>query len=154
MARIYAHKKGKSGSTKPHRTSVPNWVQYSSKEVESLVLKLAKEDKTPATIGLVLRDSYGIPSVKLITGKRIAAILKENDVAGEVPADLFDLLRKAVKVRSHLIENKKDVHNKRALSQTEMKIKRLMLYYRKTGAIDQKWKYTPEVARILVSGGR
>ncbi len=154
MARIYAHSKGKSGSTKPHRTSAPNWVQYSPKEVESLVLKLAKEGKTPAVIGTVLRDSYGIPSVKLIAGKKIAEILKENKLSGEVPADLFDLLKKAVKVREHLARNKKDVHNKRALSQTEMKIKRLMEYYRKTGAIDAKWKYTPEIARILVSGGR
>ncbi|MBR9682026.1 MAG: 30S ribosomal protein S15 [Candidatus Altiarchaeota archaeon] len=154
MARIYAHKKGKSGSTKPHRTSVPNWVQYSPKEVESLVLKLAKEGRKPAMIGTILRDSYGVPDVRLITGQKIAKILGNNQLSGEVPADLFDLLIKAVRVREHLNLNKKDVHNKRALSQTEMKIKRLMDYYRKTGAIKKEWKYTPEVARILVSGGR
>ena len=154
MARIYAHKKGKSGSTKPHRTSIPNWVTYNPNEVEKIVLKLAKEGHKPAMIGTMLRDTYGVPSVKLITGKKIAGILKENDFTGEVPADLFDLLVKAVRVREHLTLNKKDIINKRSLSQVEMKIKRLMDYYRKTGGVAKTWKYTPEVARILVSGGR
>ena len=51
-----------------------------SKEVESLVLKLAKSEKKSAQIGLMLRDTYGIPSVKAITGKRINQILKDNNL--------------------------------------------------------------------------
>lgn len=154
MARIYSHKKGKSGSTKPFRTSTPNWVQYSPQDVEKLVLKLAREGKPPAMIGTALRDSYGVPSVKTITGKKILEILKENDVAPEVPADLFDLMKKAVSLREHLGKNPKDNSNKRALSQTEMKIKRLMTYYKREGVLPEDWKYTPDKARVLVSGGR
>lgn len=154
MARIYAHKKGKSGSTRAHRTSIPSWLRYKPEELEGLVLKLSKEGNKPAMIGTIMRDSYGVPSVKLVTGKRVAKILNDGDMGGEVPADLFDLLVKAVRVREHLLSNHKDIINKRSLSQIEMKIKRLMEYYRRTGAIPKKWKYTPEVARILVSGGR
>lgn len=154
MARIYAHKKGKSGSTKAHRTSVPSWIRHKPTEIEGLVLKLAKEGNKPAMIGTIMRDSYGVPSVKVVTGKKVAKILKEGKMGGEVPADLFDLLVKAVRIREHLISNHKDIINKRSLSQIEMKIKRLMEYYRRSGAIPQKWKYTPEVARILVSGGK
>ncbi|HDR53240.1 MAG TPA: 30S ribosomal protein S15 [archaeon] len=154
MARIYSHHKGKSGSTKPFRNVSPGWVSYSPKEVESLVVKLAKEHKTPAVIGTVLRDSYGVPSVKQVTGRRVVEILAEHKLSHEVPADLFDLLKKAVHLREHLGNNPKDLSNKRALSQTEMKLTRLMRYYRKTGKLAADWKYTPEMARILVSGGR
>ena len=32
---------------------------------------MAKEGKSTSEIGILLRDTYGIPSVKLITGKRV-----------------------------------------------------------------------------------
>ena len=154
MARIYSRKKGKSGSTTPSRTTIPAWVSRDKEEVEKLVIKLAKQGYAPEKIGIILRDSYGVPSVKLITKKRIAKIMQENDVAGEIPSDLFNLMKKAVNLREHLKSNKKDLHNKRALSNTEMKIKRLMEYYRNSGKLPADWKYTPEKARVLVSGGK
>lgn len=154
MARIYAHKKGKSGSKRPFRTSSPSWVNYSKDEVSQLVVKLAKDSKSPATIGTVLRDSYGIPSVKLITGKKIDQILHEAKLGGEVPQDLFDLLKKSVNLREHLEKNKGDQHGKRGLQQMEMKILRLMKYYKKNGRLPETWKYSPETAKVIVSGGK
>jgi len=153
VARIYAHKRGKHGSKKPYRTSPPAWVQYTPEEVEQLVIRLGKEH-SPAMVGTILRDSYGIPSVKLITGKSILKILKENNLAPEIPPDLFDLLKKAVKLNQHLEKHKKDLHNKRGLQQIEMKIHRLVKYYKRKGVLPRDWNYTPERAKVIVSGGR
>ena len=154
MARIYSHRKGKSGSKKPFRTSSPAWVNYSEKEVVQLVLKLSKDGQDPAMIGTTLRDTYGVPSVKLITGKSIKKILNENGITFEYPRDLFNLLAKAVKLNEHLEKNPSDKHNKRRLSQTEMKILRLVKYYKKEGILKEKWKYTPKTAKVIVSGGK
>ena len=154
MARIYAHKRGKSGSKRPFRSSSPSWVNYSKEEVAQLVVKLAKDGNSPAMIGTILRDSYGIPSVKLLTGKRVVEILEEAKLTKEVPQDLFDLLKKSVKLREHLNRNKGDLHSKRGLQQTEMKILRLIKYYKKKGKLPEGWKYSPETAKVIVSGGR
>jgi small subunit ribosomal protein S15 len=153
VAKIYSHKKGKSGSKRPFRTSSPSWVKYSKDEVVQLVVKLAKNGKSSAMIGTILRDAYGIPSVKLITGKRVAKILDEAGLAGEVPQDLFDLLDKSVSLRKHLEKNKGDLHSKRGLQQTEMKILRLTRYYKRTGKLPASWKYSPATAKVIVSGG-
>ena len=67
-------------------------------------------------IGLILRDRYGVPDVKMVTGKRIGDILKENKVSSEIPEDLRDLMVKALGLRKHLGENAKDLHNKRQSS--------------------------------------
>ena len=48
MARMYSRDKGKSGSTKPAKKTIPSWVRYKGKEVELLVKKLAKEGLTTA----------------------------------------------------------------------------------------------------------
>ena len=75
MARMHSRKKGKAGSKKP---SIPaKWVEYKDKEVERLVIKLRKDGMQSAEIGRLLRDQYGIPSVKQITGKTITKILEE-----------------------------------------------------------------------------
>ena len=75
MGRMYSRKRGKSGSTKPTKNKQPSWVRYKDKEVELLIVELAKEEKTPSQIGLILRDIYGIAYVKQIAGKRITKVL-------------------------------------------------------------------------------
>jgi len=67
-----------------------------------LISKLAKEGKSSAVIGVILRDSYGVPDTKLITGKTITAIMKDKKVAPDVPEDLFSLMKRAVLIRKHL----------------------------------------------------
>ncbi len=150
MARMHSRKRGKSGSKRPPRTAAPDWVTYSAKEVESLVLKLRKEGYTAAMIGMILRDQYGIPSVKLITGKKITKILEENGLLDEIPEDLMALIRKAVNLRKHLEMHPKDKHSFRGLQLTESKIRRLVKYYRRVGKLPEKWRYDPEQAKLLV----
>ena len=71
MARIHARKKGRSGSHAIERKDHPSWSSISSKDVEKLVLEKSKEGLSTAQIGATLRDSHGIPSVKLATNLSI-----------------------------------------------------------------------------------
>jgi small subunit ribosomal protein S15 len=150
MARMHSRAKGKSGSTKPSKLSVPSWLQYKPKEIELLVVKYAKEGKAPSQIGLLLRDEYGIPDVKVITGKTILAILKEKSLATPIPEDLMALIRKAILVKKHLAENHKDMTAKRGIQLTESKIMRLAKYYKRTGRLPATWKYDPEKVRLSI----
>ncbi len=151
MARMYARRRGKSGSKKP--LTKATWVEYSPEEVEQLVCKLAKEGYPPAKIGLILRDQYGIPSVRDITGKKILKILKEHALAPKIPEDLFNLLKRAVNLRKHLEIHKKDLHSRRGLEQIENKIRRLAEYYIRKGVLPKDWKYDPEKAKLWVQTG-
>jgi len=150
MARMHSRNKGKSKSTKPIRKTKPSWVRYSSKEVEQLVLKLAKQDIKPSKIGIMLRDSYGIPDVKLITKKRITKILEENNIKLDLPEDLTNLIKKQIKIMKHLEKNKKDMPSKRGLQLTESKIRRLVKYYKKTKRLPLSWVYDRTRADFLI----
>lgn len=147
---MHSRKRGKSGSHRPPSKTVPDWVDYTASDVEELVVKLAKAGTPPALIGLTLRDVYGIPSIRNITGKKLTQILAENKLKPTYPEDLMNLIRKAVRMRRHLAQNKRDVHNKCKLIHVESKIKRLVRYYRETGKLPRDWTYDPAKAELLV----
>jgi len=144
MSRRYSRKKGKSGSSKPLQPSKPSWLRLKPKEIEMLIVKLTKEGKTASQIGLLLRDLHGVPNVKDIMGKRVAAILKEKNIAPELPEDLLALIKKSVLVRKHLDGNHKDKTSLRGLQLTESKISRLVKYYKQSGKLPLDWKYDAE----------
>ena len=150
MARMHARRRGKSSSTRPLRTSPPEWVQYSAEDVEKLVIDLAKSGLSPSMIGLRLRDQYGIPSVKLITKKSVLQILREHGLEPKIPQDLADLMKKAVHLNEHLKKHRKDLHNRRGLQLIEAKIRRLVKYYKKTGRLPKDWEYSIETAKLYV----
>ncbi|MBN1275534.1 30S ribosomal protein S15 [Candidatus Woesearchaeota archaeon] len=150
MARMHSRDKGKSGSTKPAKRSTPTWLQYKSKEVELLIVKYAKEGKTPSQIGMFLRDEYGIPDVAIVTKRGVAAILEEKGLLADIPEDLMALIRKAVLLRKHLEENHKDQPGKRGLRLTESKILRLAKYYKRSGRLPASWKYDPEKVKLTI----
>jgi len=147
---MHTSSKGKSGSKKPVSTTSPSWLKLKKDEVVALVLKLAKKDNSTSQIGLILRDSYGVPDVKIITGKSISEILADNKLSPEVPEDIQNLIKRAVSVRKHMDSNKKDMASKRGLQLIESKIRRLEKYYKKSGKLPATWKYNPEKARLLV----
>ena len=150
MARMHARKRGKAGSKKPSTRTTPKWVRYKKDEVERLILKLTNEGNSSANIGLILRDQFGIPSVKTIIGKTISKIMKENKIYPKYPEDLFNLLKQAVNLRGHLEKNKRDYTSKRGLELLESKIRRLGKYYVRTGVLPEDWHYDPEQAKLLV----
>lgn len=146
MSRMHSRAKGVSGSKKPLKKTVPTWIRYKPKEVELLIGKMAKEGKTSSEIGLQMRDTYGIPDVKTLTGKSITKILKERKLVPEVPEDLRALIRKSALIRKHLEDNKQDMPALRGLQLTDSKIKRLVKYYKKSGRLPIAWKYDPSKA--------
>ena len=150
MARLHARKRGKAGSKRPSRKTAPKWIRYKKDEVEKLVIKLAKEGNSTSMIGLILRDQFGIPLVKKITGKTISEIMKENNLYPELPEDLFNLLKQAVNLRNHLEKNKSDYTSKRGLELLESKIRRLGKYYVREKVLPEDWVYSPEKAKLLV----
>ncbi|MFX1285457.1 MAG: 30S ribosomal protein S15 [Promethearchaeota archaeon] len=151
MARMHARRKGKSGSTRPIWRKTPEWVPYSSDEIENLVVEKAKEGIGSAQIGLILRDAYAIPSVKKITGKSITSIMNENDLGSKMPEDFLNLVRRASNLRKHLDSgNKKDKHSRRGLQLIESKIRRLVKYYRKKGIFEPDFKYEPSKATLYL----
>lgn len=150
MARRYSRSKGQAGSTKPSKITKPNWIRYGSNEIELLVTKLAKEGKTPSQIGLFLRDVYGVPNVKAITGKKINELLKEKAIAKKLPEDLTSLLRRIVQLQKHLEKNHKDEVAKRGLTLTESNLKSLVKYYARQDVLPKGWKYERENAALLL----
>ncbi len=150
MARLYSRKRGKSRSKKPLKGASPSWLRHKPKEVEMLVVKLAKEGKNASRIGLILRDQYGVGSVEDICKKKISRIIEEHKLAGEVPDDLMALIKRSVMIRKHLETNHKDMTALRGLQLTESKIKRLVNYYKKEGRLPVSWKYDVKVAGLMV----
>lgn len=151
MARMHARRRGISGSVRPPRTEPPEWSNTDGAEIEKIIIELRKNGMQSAGIGLILRDKYGVPSVKLATGKRIGDIIRENELESDIPEDLRNLIIKALGMRKHLEENRKDLHNKRQLQLTEAKVRRLVKYYVKSGRLPKDWTYKPETAEFLLS---
>jgi len=148
---MYARRRGQSGSVRPYRKEAPEWSNTDVAAIEKVIVDLSKEGVSSARIGLVLRDRYGVPDVKLATGKRIGQIVKEKGLEGQIPEDLKNLIVKALGLRKHLAENKKDLHNKRQMQLAESKIRRLVRYYVSSGKLPKGWVYKPETAEILLS---
>ena len=150
MARIHARRKGKSGST--HflgREKHPDWSSLKPREIESHVIELAKEGKSTSQIGMILRDQFAVPNVKLATGKSVSKILETNNMKPEIPEDMRNLISIALSLRKHLETHKKDLHNKRNLQLTESKIRRLTKYYHAQNKLPESWKYSPEQAKLM-----
>jgi small subunit ribosomal protein S15 len=82
MARMYARRRGQSGSVRPYRKEAPEWSMTDVAAIEKIIVDLRKEGVSSAKIGLTLRDRYGVPDVKLVTGKRIGEIIKEKGLEG------------------------------------------------------------------------
>jgi len=150
MARMHSRKKGKSGSKRPVRKTLPSWIRYKPKEIELIVIKLAKEGKTTSEIGAILRDVYGIPDIKKLLKKNITKLLEEKKLKQPIPEDLLALIKRSISIKKHLEENHKDKVAKRGLQLTESKIRRLVKYYKKTKKLPVDWKYEPAKIRLFI----
>ena len=150
MARLYSKKKGKSGSTKPVKKTKPNWIRYDKKEIEQLIVKLSKTGKSSSEIGIILRDTNGVPDVKFLVGKKINKILQENNLQSKLPEDLMALIKKQIKITKHLEKNKQDKPALRGLQLTSSKINRLVSYYKNAGKLPKDWKYDKDKIGLLI----
>ncbi|MDR1690676.1 MAG: 30S ribosomal protein S15 [Candidatus Methanoplasma sp.] len=147
---MHTRRKGRSSSKRPMITENPEWVPLSATEIEDLIVQFTEHGYTSARIGLTLRDQYGVPDVKLATGKTVTEIMKEKGVMPDLPEDLSNLMRRAISLNVHLKSNRGDVSNRRGLNLIEAKIRRLERYYKMNGVLPRNWKYSLENAEIML----
>lgn len=148
MARMHAHTRGKSHSTRPSSHSLPTWVSNTNSELTSLIVQLSKEGLGPSEIGIRIRDQHAIPLTKAILGKNMTHILTENNIHTELPEDLSQLVKKAIGLQKHLRAHNTDRRNIRSLELIEAKIHRLSKYYKRTGKLQANWKYAAIIAQL------
>ena len=151
MGRMHSFGKGISRRCLPYKRAAPSWSDVSIDNIVDQITKLAKKGMYPSQIGVLLRDSHGIPQVKAVTGNKILRILKKTGLAPEIPEDLYHLIKKAVSVRKHLEKNRQDKDSKFRLILIESRIHRLARYYRKARQLPPTWKYVSKNAAALVS---
>ena len=150
MARLHAHRKGKSGSTRPFLKANPKWVSIDKVELEDTIFRLHQEGLSAAAIGVRLRDGFGVPSVRLATGHTVHEILRTKGAKFGLPEDLAGLIKRAASLQVHLKDHKKDLSNKRGLQLIESKIRRLSRYYKGRGVIPADWDYSLKVSELQV----
>jgi len=115
-------------------------VKMENKEIEELVLKLAKQGMSPTQIGQTLKNTYGMYSVKDIGGK-IKKMIAAHGIKEEIPFDLQNLLKKVEALKRHFAKNLQDKPVKRNLLINESKIRKLSAYHKKKGNLPKDWKY-------------
>jgi small subunit ribosomal protein S15 len=150
MARLHSKKGGKSGRKRQKSKTLPGWVKADRKEIEDVIIKLAKEGVPPAKIGMILRDQYAIPEVRPFLGMKLNVFLKKNNVGPAYPEDFLNLLKRAVRMHKHLRSSNKDVHNKTKYLHVVSKINRVAKYLKAKGVLQSNWKYEFEQAELLV----
>lgn len=148
MARMHARRRGQSGSRRPFVSKSPEWVGLDADEIQDTVGKLASQGRTSAEIGLILRDQYAVPNVRLATGKTVIELMRSKGTKFDLPEDLGNLMRKAVELQTHLKANPKDMSNKRGLQLIESKIRRLARYYQQTGVLPATWDYSVKIQEL------
>jgi small subunit ribosomal protein S13e len=148
---MHSKGKGMSSSALPYKRTPPSWCKTTPTEVTDHICKLARKGLTPSQIGVLLRDSHGIPQVTSITGNKVLRILKGAGLGPEIPEDLYHLIKKAVSMRKHLERNRKDKDGKFRLILIESRIHRLARYYKKARKLPPTWKYESSTASALVA---
>ncbi|HEW93717.1 30S ribosomal protein S15 [Candidatus Geothermarchaeota archaeon] len=148
MARMHIRRKGKSHSKRPVHMVKPDWLKLTPEEVKEIALKLAREGKYPSEIGMILRDQYGVPTFKQVTGMKLSEFLEKEGIKYDYPEDLARLIEKAKRLTAHLKVHKKDYRNKHALELIEAKIHHLAKYYKRIGKLPKDWRYRTVVAKI------
>ena len=105
----------------------PVWLKYTEKEVEDIILNIVKNqpELTSEKIGLILRDTYGIPKTK-IYGIKISEVLKK---AGQYQdPTLINLEKKTEKIESHLEKNKQDKRAMREKARVFSQLRKIKKY--------------------------
>ena len=99
MGRMYGPGKGMSSTTLPYKRRTPSWIKLKPEDLSEQFCKLAKKGMTPSSIGVTLRDSFGVSQVKMITTIKFLRILKKKGLAPSIPEDLYFLVEKGVSMQ-------------------------------------------------------
>ena len=113
----------------------PLWMKRSNEEAEAIVLKLHEQGMSPEKIGLELRDTYGIPSLKIFSTSVSRIIKKSKKDKKIMPSDLTHLAARTKTLKKHVAHNKQDKVAKRGLQITLARVNRLTKYYKRKQAL-------------------
>jgi small subunit ribosomal protein S15 len=149
MARMHSKRHGRSKSRKPVASELAA-PEVDKGQIEEIIVGYAKQGMEPAMIGLKLKNEHNVPYIKHYMGRKLGEILAEKNLKGQMPADLMDLMKKAVNLNAHLETNKQDKSNGMRLRRTESKIWRLTKYYIRKGSLPQGWRYDPQQAKLII----
>jgi small subunit ribosomal protein S15 len=160
---MHTRRRGSSGSDRPAADDPPEWSDVDEDAIVDRVVDLAEEGHAPSEIGMKLRadlaggvallgevdmklrdegvDGTPVPDVSLATGRSITEILEVEGAGPDLPEDLRNLMERAVGLHEHMDANPNDHQNKRALQNTESKIRRLVEYYR-GDELDEDFTYS------------
>ena len=113
----------KGTSEKPEKKEgKPSWIKIKPAELEKIIVGLANVGKSPAQIGLILRDKHGVPGARIF-GKRITQILEEKGIEYKTEKKIIDghigILKK------HIGKNKHDYPASRALTKKLWVVRKL-----------------------------
>lgn len=97
-------------------------------DIDKKIVDIAKTEKCPAKIGLILKEKYGITKTKAL-GKKITQVLKENNI--EYDDDLVIVNKKIANLEEHWKNNKQDKRSNRELVKFIGLRKKLMKYKEK-----------------------
>jgi len=90
------------------------WVKLSSKQIESLIVDLAKQGQHNSQIGIELRDKHGVPKAKSLINKRISKVLKASGIKTKTESDF--IAEKIERIKKHKEKNKQDHTASKALT--------------------------------------
>ncbi|MEM4625751.1 MAG: hypothetical protein QXJ28_03250 [Candidatus Pacearchaeota archaeon] len=97
-------KKDKKKIKIPERARIEGYVEE--------IIELGKKRVPPAKIGLIIKQKYSIPKVKIL-GKKISSILRENNI--EIKNDAQIVEERIKKLEAHCQKNIQDKRAKRDL---------------------------------------
>lgn len=115
-------------------------VKLDKKELEEIIVKLAKQGMNSTTIGETLKRTYGVASIKS-KGAKIKKILAAAGIKEEIPHEIQNLLKRADRLKVHCGKNKQDKTAKRELQIISAKIRNKSGYFKRKGSLPKDWKY-------------
>ncbi|MDX9799325.1 MAG: hypothetical protein RBT05_10770 [Bacteroidales bacterium] len=102
----------------------PVWLKTTEEELKKIIVKLA-EKYSPAQIGLILRDQYGIPTTKMY-GKKLGEYLNELNL--KTDSELENAQKKLERLQEHFSRNITDKRAKHKLQKAQGKTNTLKRY--------------------------
>lgn len=103
----------------------PSWVKMTEKDMKKLIVELSEKHK-PSEIGMILRDTYGVPTTKVF-GKKLNAYLKEEGI--EINENLDSAEEKVNRMSEHLKNNITDRKAKHKFQKAQSRLNVLKRYY-------------------------
>ena len=111
---------------KTKKVEKPTWLKMKEEELKKVIAEPA-EKHSPAQIGLILRDQYGVPTTR-VYGKKLAHYLKE--IGKHENFELTGAEKKVDRIKEHLKKNVTDKKAKHKLQKAQSRLSLTQRYYK------------------------